>query len=319
MQTHPRHSRETASLVRRRLLLWLVIGAVVLAVAALAGGHAPPRIRLLGLFLIAWGAIGGWGLGSLARLLRLHFPGRVAVLGFLLLLAGQVGLAWESYRVYSQGPLKEVRLLQEQFRNDPSRAFVQQFREQQSQAAADDEEAAEMQRRFEAELERVERIRNEKLDEIRSRATFRAYLAHRVEAFGGWPAPWPALFWGMEALAGSILGAWIASRMAAAPWCDRCESWQTVGRIIPLRPAEVAKILPRLGIAADDLPAPGATVELELTGCYCADAVPRITVRIRDPQRGIRKLAVPPPDESHWRELRSRLGLAVDSAGSSSP
>ena len=40
------------------------------------------------------------------------------------------------------------------------------------------------------------------------------YLQSRVSPLGRWQSPWPEVFWGAEVLVGTLLGGWLASRVA---------------------------------------------------------------------------------------------------------
>ena len=161
-------------------LAWLVASLFATVVISLAAAHAPPRVRLIGLFPIASGLLTGWLLAWLSRQFEVAPSRRVsAMVGVLLALGGWIGTTWETYR------LDELLLTKSP--NDELAARMMQEFDQQSKGA----------------------------DVAASRPSvaspFRAYLSRRIRQLGTWPRPWPECFWLLECAAASLSGGMIAS------------------------------------------------------------------------------------------------------------
>ena len=81
-------------------IAWLVAGLVLTTALTLAAAHAPPRIRLIGLFSITFGALLGLLLVQLAVQLESHpSPQFVAFTAALFTTAGLIGCTWETFRL----------------------------------------------------------------------------------------------------------------------------------------------------------------------------------------------------------------------------
>jgi hypothetical protein len=176
------------------VLLWAVVApvAAVLAalgtVAALAGREKPLLI-----FAVLFGIVCGLGLGELAKRLSLVPVRRaVVVLTLAALVIGQAAMALESHRRYAAG-------LRAQYAHDPAAVVASRLRAQGDLHT--DAYAA-----FAAGAK-------ERRELLEQRASFAGYLHARVpKRLGDWPPPWPAVLWGFEVLAASLLGTWMFSR-----------------------------------------------------------------------------------------------------------
>lgn len=73
---------------------------VGLTALVLLAAHAPPRIRLLGLFAVLIGGVSAWGLAYAAERLKFVDPRKSTIVTVAILLtATQVGLTLESWRI----------------------------------------------------------------------------------------------------------------------------------------------------------------------------------------------------------------------------
>ena len=170
---------------------WLAAGAVFLTAWTLVCAHAPSRIKLIGLFALAYGLLAGLVLKHLARLAGLRPSWQLPALTFVLVAAGQVGLALESHRLYAAEVQRNIE-------SDKSRAALALML-QTSEPPADPESRA-------------------LFDDMRqtlgapSQTRFADYLQHRLSSLGNWPAPWPEVIWCLEIAASAAAAAWLASR-----------------------------------------------------------------------------------------------------------
>src|SRR5262245_14226622 len=80
---------------------WFLGSCLGLTILALGAVHAPARIKLLGLFSIAFGMIAGLGMGSLAQSLGLDRSRTLVVVAFVSILAALVGVTVESHRLWA--------------------------------------------------------------------------------------------------------------------------------------------------------------------------------------------------------------------------
>lgn len=176
------------------LLQWLLLGAVLIAALTIVGVHAPAVVKKIGLFAIGYGLLVGWGLGYAARLTGWRTSRSVSgVLAFVVIAAGLVGLAFESYRQRSAA-------VQEWLRENPETMLAARMVEQG--ATPDDPR----QRSRHQELQKTIRRRID--------PGFFDYLAFRLQLspLRTWPMPWPAVFWIAEVLLGGTAGAWLTVR-----------------------------------------------------------------------------------------------------------
>lgn len=179
-------SSEGSSLQDRRsvqpILIWLIASVVSTGAVAVAAANAPPRIRLIGLFPVAFGLLVGW----IVTWLRNPFdarPGRLTttIAAVVLALCGWIGAIWESYR------LDKAMFL----------------------ASPQDRMAAQMMQEFEKQSGAPQGPTVNPLREM----SFPEFLARRLKQLGNWPSPWPECFWVGELLATATLAGYLAGRV----------------------------------------------------------------------------------------------------------
>jgi hypothetical protein len=170
-------------------MVLLVIAASALALGA---AHLPPICKKLGLFAIAYGLLVGLMAGWLLQFSpRLGAWRRMAAaVVFLVVLAGQVGIASESYRI--DRAERECRE-----RSDPKQALARKLLE-----SANEPSDAKSRGTFE-EFRRVY---------AESGASFGDYLQFRVSGIGIQSKGAAALFWVVEIALGGLAGGWIFLR-----------------------------------------------------------------------------------------------------------
>jgi hypothetical protein len=167
------------------LVSWILLTLATGALLAGLLGSATPRIRLLGIFPFAEGAVIAAAALFLKTRFRLTSP-RASVVWILLLAmgvaAGTTCCSWQLWKRHLTREHAETQARIDRFLQDA------------------DEEAR-------------TRIRRENLDIFRERVTFSAYLGHRLEAFArrlgrpqGWDSPVPELVFGFELLL-ALIGA----------------------------------------------------------------------------------------------------------------
>jgi hypothetical protein len=161
---------------------WLAASLLATGAISLAAAHAPPRIRLIGLFPIGFGLLVGWLLVRLASQFE-TFPSRrvLVTAAALLALGGWIGTTWETFRIDETLSVKSPQ----------------------------DELAARMMREFDQQTKGAgpEQSRPSTV------ASFRTYLSRRIRQLGDWPSPWPECFWLAESVAAAVAGGIIASRV----------------------------------------------------------------------------------------------------------
>lgn len=171
-------------------LIWLAGGLIGTVAISLVAAHAPPRIRLIGLFSIVFGLAIGWSLSRLAEKLECRISQTdMGVVVVILSVAGLIGCTWETWR------LEEVR--KPKSGNDAIVArMIEQMKLQTSIGQA---------RSVPNQLEMVPPPSS-------SLTEFRRYLARRIRQLGEWSSPWPEAFWLLEICAGAAASVWIAIR-----------------------------------------------------------------------------------------------------------
>ena len=173
------------------IVCWLAAGALLAVAAGGVAAHLSGRVKLIGLFAVAFGVLCGWGQRELAGRLGVRRARPVTVLGALLVLAGLLVFSGESFRLYRLDRARE-------FAGNPVGLAAAQM---QARGGVPPEVAE--------EFARAARARRAKLAE---ESRFSAFAAYRIRQFAAWPAPWPVVFWGGEVLLGTAAGAWILAR-----------------------------------------------------------------------------------------------------------
>ncbi len=160
---------------------WCVASLVITTALSLAAAHAPPRIRLIGLFSVAFGLLIGWLLAVLAEKLVSH-PSRLvmSLVAAILTLGGLIGCGWETFR------LEQSRLAK-----SPNDDLALRLMEgMKAQGGAGDATPA----------------------KPSTLTAFRSHLSRRLRQLGDWPSPWPELFWLTELAAGASASVWALRR-----------------------------------------------------------------------------------------------------------
>jgi hypothetical protein len=166
------------------MLAWLLACVVLVTGLSLAAAHAPPRIRLIGLFAVAFGLLTGWGVVLLAGRLQCHPAHPVAVMvAALLSIVGLIGATWETARV-------------EEARRSKSGQDVLAARLMEEVAARTSGGATEV-------------------SGGPAWIAFRRHLSRRVRQLGLWPSPWPEVLWVAELLAAAAASVWMSNRCLA--------------------------------------------------------------------------------------------------------
>jgi hypothetical protein len=163
---------------------WIVCSLIFTLAISLAAAHAPPRIRLVGLFSLAFGVLIGWVLRRLARALDADVPRTVVgVVAMIMTIAGLVGSTCEIFR-------------------------LEMARRGQSTNDA-------IALRMIEEMENKTTPPNNEQSAPTQLQEFRRYLADRIRQLGDWPRPWPELFWLGEILAGGVASYWMSTSKPA--------------------------------------------------------------------------------------------------------
>ena len=162
------------------LSVWLVTSVAAIAALALAAAHAPPRIRLIGLFSIAFALLVGWLLGRLAERLDAHpSRGLIGTIAVFLSIAGLIGATWEAFRLeLSRRP------------KSPNDAIAERLIEQM---------------KTQTKLPPFENREQSAL------LAFRRYLSGRIRQLGEWSSPWPEVFWISELVTAAAASYWMAT------------------------------------------------------------------------------------------------------------
>ena len=177
---------------RSATLAWLTACLLSITALSLAAAHAPPRIRLVGLFSVAFGLFVGKLLVLLAAQFEAH-PSRraIVVLASILSFAGLIGSTWETAR------LEEVRRIQSGNEGVAAR-LIEEFVMRIDHADQDVSDSSAM-------------------------AVFRRHLIRRIRQLGEWKSPWPEILWLAELIAAVAASGWMSSRSL---WTDSRSSNQ---------------------------------------------------------------------------------------------
>jgi hypothetical protein len=167
---------------------WILLLAIAACALALGAAHLPPIFKKLGLFAVAYGLLvgllGAW-LGQVAPGLRVRLRAATALV-FVVALAGQIGIAAESYRI-------ERSDRQRRERADPKQVLARRLLESASEPPDAKSQAT--------------------LDEFRLSyggpgTSFGDYLQFRVSNIGIQSKRAAALFWGSELVLGGLAASW---------------------------------------------------------------------------------------------------------------
>ena len=161
------------------ILIWLIACIISVSALSIAASNAPSRIRLIGLFSIAFGLVVGWVVVWLASQLQAE-PGRrfTVVTAVLLSLCGLIGSTWQTSR------LDEALSIQSG-KDALAARLIKEFERQDKQSDSD----------------------NQSLSEV---TDFQKYLSRRLQKLGNWTSPWPECFWVTELVAAAIAAGWMS-------------------------------------------------------------------------------------------------------------
>jgi hypothetical protein len=187
---------------RNRWLSWLALFLVGTASISLAAVYLPPRVKMLGLFAVGLGLLAGWLAARLAWVFELPAASAIGCgVVFLVILGGQVGMAFESHRLYREA---EQRALKEH----PKRAAALSLL--QSVKLPDDAKS----KQTDADLRKTIGVRG---------TSFADYLQFRVSDLGIESRRGALVIWIVEVALGSLAGSWIFRRLAPAERLDAPE------------------------------------------------------------------------------------------------
>lgn len=177
-----------------RLAAWVLLLALFTTVLTIAFAHAPARLRLIGLFSIAFGVIVGLAALWLADVIGMRRRSLIPIGAFAAIVLGQIGVVSESYRL-----------------------SVAERRAQAQQPGAEEAIAAAMLEQGKApDNPHSRKLFEEMRVTLAARNTFSAYLARRLSSLGSLNSPLPELFWGLEVLLAAAVGTFVAYRRAIA-------------------------------------------------------------------------------------------------------
>jgi hypothetical protein len=176
---------------------WLVLLVLGAAAISLLAVYLPSRVKMLGLFAVGHGLLAGWLAAWLAQAFRLRMTNWAVACAtvFVVIAAGQIGMAVESYRVYRTA---EERALAA----NPKRAAVLQMLQSVKlpDDATSEKSVADVRKTIGA-----------------SGATFAEYLQYRVSQIGIQSRRLATVFWVVEVVLGGAAGTWIFRRLTFSP------------------------------------------------------------------------------------------------------
>lgn len=174
------------------LCFWFAACITGTTAVSLIAAHAPPRVRLIGLFSIAFGLVIGRMIVLLAEKLDAD-PSRsvLAVAAILLSMTGLIGATWESFR------LEETRRPKTS-KDAIAQLLIDQMRTDQTPTGAPKFETSQV-------------------------IQFRRYLSGRLQQLGDWTSPWSEAFWIAELCAAAVASVWISAGSGATVWRSTAE------------------------------------------------------------------------------------------------
>jgi hypothetical protein len=191
---------------------WIVLLGIGACALALASAHLPPIFKKLGLFAVAYGLLVGLAGAWLSQFASgVHTRRRLAAaLVFVVAIAGQCGIAAESYRIDRADRERRERA-------DPKQALAHKLLESAEEPTDPKSRATfeEFRRSFSA-----------------SGSSFVEYLQFRVSGIGIRSRWVVALFWGVEILLGGLAAGWVfflrTGRVSAGS--ETCQAEVDTGR-----------------------------------------------------------------------------------------
>ena len=166
------------STIGSSVAVWLMVCVIATVGMSLTAAHAPARIRLIGLFSIAFGAMIGWLMVLLANKLESNPPRPlIGLFAAILTLGGLIGYTLEAIRIEDSVQTK----------------------------SANDEMALRLLNQMKASGGKVE------TPDMSAMARYRGYLARRIKQLGDLQSPWPEVVWLVELFAGTAAGIWMSN------------------------------------------------------------------------------------------------------------
>jgi hypothetical protein len=166
-------------------LVWFVACAIAVTALSIAAAHAPSRIRLIGLFSIAFGLAVGWGVVWLTSQLHAEPGCRFTVVTAVLLsLIGLIGSTLQTSRLDEAFSLKSDKAAL-------ASRLIKEFERQVNKSGSDKPNCAEV-------------------------TEFQKYLSRRLQNLGNWNSPWPECFWVSELVAAAIVAGWMSYQSLSA-------------------------------------------------------------------------------------------------------
>jgi len=182
---------------------WLAVSLIGTVAVTLTAVHLPGRVKLIGLFAVGYGLLVGWGTSRLAATFRVRSRGLVVSFALLLAFVGQLGMAFESHRLFSA---RQRSAQKEQLKDSPMGRLL--LRNIDSETPPDDPE----QRKHYKAMREV------------LHPPFSAYLKYRTRAITQYypslrdlPEQWPIVLWIVEGLLGTCAASVIAWRKNGVP------------------------------------------------------------------------------------------------------
>lgn len=181
---------------------WLVVGAAGVGLLFVVSVHFPDSVKIPGLFTVALAAAAGFGLGHWGTAMNVRPTLAMALSAWLVIGGSGVIAAIKTNR-------DRVHSLQKQpkYRNAPEDPIIEGLkRALDTEPTPQNEKDRQRLQRIRDDVELGESKRREWLEQL----TFYGFLKGRIpDAWGKWSYPWPAVFWGVEIVLGSTLGAWL--------------------------------------------------------------------------------------------------------------
>jgi hypothetical protein len=175
-------------------LSWLVLFVVGTAAISLIVVYLPPRAKMLGLLAIGQGLLAGWLAAWLAAKFDLRSASGMLGLAavFLIILGGQIGTTFESYRVYRKAEERRMAA-------DPKRALAVRLLQSLPADAKSQKTQTDVRNTIGA-----------------TGTSFTDYLQFRLLELKVESRRVATAFWISEVVLGTLAGTWIFRRLAPA-------------------------------------------------------------------------------------------------------
>ncbi len=268
--------RESGKVIAGRLVSWVVLSAVALAVLMIAAVFLPPRLKLLGLFSIALGLIAGWLIGQLARRCRVHYRRIVFPVALIMTSLAIAGMIAESYRLWRNAKIE--RLAQQADQPLAAKLFGNEAFENLPGVSIGFDDY--LDQRFSA---------------LKESSPLRPMATH------------PRLLLGLETLLSGLAGGLVASRLVRGPFCKTCASWHESQRSVVLDPVRGNRCLKLLLEETTAAVPNDGRLELEFSSCRCSTAIPQIRCVLERPGFSPQVVGDVHPDRESYAQLTDVL------------